>query len=272
MIIDGRSIAQEMIKKITTQTIQKKFLCVFSVGKNDASIGFIHQKKKIADILGVDFQVLTFSEEIQEEEIKKKIRDFGKDDMCGGIIVQLPLPAHIKKENILDEIPYKKDVDVLSKKAYEFFLNEQEPIPPAVGVFCEVLSHYQVLRNVSRETNLKFAVIGNGFLVGRPIVDYLNMMGRCVSVFDKGDVVQIKDIDVVVLGAGAPHLISGDMVKSGALVIDFGCSFINEKLCGDFNPSNVDDIFYTPTPGGTGPMLVTKLFENFYHLNKVFIN
>lgn len=270
MIIDGKSIAQQIIKRTAIQIVPKKSLCVFSVGENDASTGFIRQKKKIADMLGVDFRVFVFSEKALEEEIKKKIRDVGEDDMCGGVIIQLPLPVHIKKENILNEILCEKDVDILSQKAHKRFLRGQKPFPPAVGVFCEVLSHYQVLQNVSRETNLRFAVVGPGFLIGKPIVDYLRMKNADVIVVDRdNDVSLIKNADVVVLGAGITNLVNQKIIKDGALVIDFGCSFFEKKLCGDLLPPVNEKFFYTPTPGGTGPILVAKLFENFYYLNKL---
>ena len=147
------------------------------------------------------------------------------------------------------------------------FLGGFELLPPSVSTFCEVLSHYQPSKSVSCET---FGIVGSGFLVGRPIADYLHMRSAYVIVLDKGDDLStIKSADVVVLGAGVPNLVNQKMIKDGALVIDFGCSLVDGKLCGDFDARRYDPkVWYTPTPGGTGPILVAKLFENFFEINK----
>ncbi len=279
MIIDGRKIAKEIINKLERHPIQKKFLGVVLVGENVASEKFVQQKKKIAEVLNIDFRTYQFPESIEVDELRKKIGIIGHGKTCGGLIVQLPLPTHLNRRRIVNSIPKEKDLDVLSKSAYGQFLTDQRILPPSVSTFCEVLSHYQVLRNlptmpahagqagVSCET---FAVVGNGFLVGKPIGDYLKQQNKKVAILDKGDdVSKIKNADIVILGTGVPNIVNEGMIKDGALVVDFGCSFIDGKLCGDFKKPTTDNFFYTPTPGGTGPILVGKLFENFYKLNTI---
>jgi len=265
VIIDGKLIAEEIIEKLKKHVTPKEFIGVVSVGKNNASEKFIEQKRKTAKLLGIDFRIYTFSESISTDQLRKNIEDIANKKDCGGIIVQLPLPVILNCDQILDSIPTEKDLDVLSRSAYELFLNNQKVCPPSVSTFCEILSRYQPMESVSQET---FAVIGNGFLVGKPISDYLKLKGWEVTIFDKGDdLSKIKDSDVVILGTGVPNVVNETMIKKGALVIDFGCSFIDGKLYGDLLQPT-ENCLYTPTPGGTGPILVVKLFENFYKLNK----
>lgn len=287
VIIDGRKIAKEIIDRLKEYGAPKKFLGVIFIGNNSASERFVQQKKKIAEILGVDFRIYQFPESMRVDELRKKIGMIGRGKTCGGLIVQLPLPSHLNRRRILNSIPKEKDLDVLSESAYEQFLTNQKILPPSVSTFCEVLSYYQLLENVSHETSTyqigRLAVVGNGFLVGKPISDYLRLQGRRLVVLDKGDdLSEIKNADVVILGTGVSNIINETIIKDGALIIDFGCSFINGKLCGDLDQSKIENLLagqagggrgckmkisYTPTPGGTGPILVAKLFENFYRLN-----
>jgi len=285
MIIDGKQISKKIIDVLKKRPIPKKFLGVISVGGNSASEKFIQQKKKTAEFLGIDFRVYSFPESIKNDELRKKICIIAKGKTCGGIIIQLPLPTHLNRRRILNSIPKEKDLDVLSESAYKQFLAGMGLFPPSVSTFREILLHYQFLKHlpaqagVSCETILSvqggFAVVGNGFLVGRPISDYLKSQGKQLVIFDKGDdISQIKDADVVVLGTGIPKIVKETMIKDGALVIDFGCSFIDGKLCGDLLKPTTNNLqpttfLYTPTPGGTGPILIAKLFENFYKLNEV---
>ncbi|RJQ26595.1 bifunctional 5,10-methylenetetrahydrofolate dehydrogenase/5,10-methenyltetrahydrofolate cyclohydrolase [Candidatus Parcubacteria bacterium] len=279
VIIDGRKIAKEIIDRLKECGAPKKFLGVIFIGNNSASERFVQQKKKIAEILGVDFRIYQFPEPIRVDELRKKIGMIGRGKTCGGLIVQLPLPSHLNRSRILNSIPKGKDLDVLSESAYEQFLTNQKILPPSVSTFCEVLSYYQLLENhayrqagVSHETSTyqigRLAVVGNGFLVGKPISDYLRLQGKQFVVLDKGDdLSEIKNADVVVLGTGVSNIIDETIIKDDALVIDFGCSFISGKLCGDLLFPTKENFSYTPTPGGTGPILVAKLFENFYRLN-----
>ncbi|TSC52728.1 MAG: methylenetetrahydrofolate dehydrogenase (NADP+) / methenyltetrahydrofolate cyclohydrolase [Parcubacteria group bacterium LiPW_41] len=267
MIIDGRKIAKEIIDRLVKHPTPKRFLGVIIVGENAASKKFVEQKRKIAEVLNIDFRAYQFAESIEVDELRKKIGIIGHGKTCGGLIVQLPLPSHLDRRRIVNSMPKEKDLDVLSESAYGQFLTDQRILPPSVSTFCEVLSHYQVLGNVSHET---FVVVGNGFLVGKPISDYLRLQGKQLVILDKGDdLSKIKDADVVILGTGVPNIVNEGMIKNGVLVIDFGCSFIDGKLCGDLLKPTTDNFFYTPTPGGTGPILVAKLFENFYKCNNV---
>ena len=263
MPIDGKQIAQGIIARLKTEPAPVKFLGVLFVGENPASVSFIRQKERIARELGLDFRIVRLPEASTQEEIVVAISKLAADATCGGILVQLPLPTHIDRGAIIKSIPKEKDVDALR--------GEGTVLPPAVGVVDEILQ----TTNYKLQTST-VAVVGMGFLVGKPIAAWLS--GRCAELMtlDIGDDLgTIRNADVVVLGTGQPGLIKAGMLKQGALIIDFGYGTKDGRTCGDFDPSGqtTNDkqqtaIAYTPTPGGTGPILVAKLFENFYSLNQ----
>lgn len=181
----------------------------------------------------------------------------------------MPLPDHLNRHYILNVIPREKDPDVLSERALGAFYADRNPVlHPAAATVKEILA----------ETGFelpgkKVAVVGPGFLVGRPVAVWL--MGKAAEVIAIGrssDHSDLKAADLVVLGVGKAGLVSTQMLKEGAGVIDFGYSEDEEKgrkLAGDFEPEGDTAeklAFYTPTPGGTGPILVAKLFQNFFDL------
>ncbi|MEW6616943.1 MAG: bifunctional 5,10-methylenetetrahydrofolate dehydrogenase/5,10-methenyltetrahydrofolate cyclohydrolase [Patescibacteria group bacterium] len=261
MIIDGKKIAEEILNRLKDKKT-KKFFAAFLVGENPASVSFLKQKEKIARSLDIDFRVFKFEEQITQDKLRKEILKIANHKTCGGVIVQLPLPAHINAQYVMNVIPREKDVDVLGERALGAFYAERNFIsPPAVGVVEEILKNQNINLNEK-----KVAVVGLGALVGKPIATWLKGKVSDLYLLDKGsDYSLLKNADIVILGTGQPHLISKMMLKEKVLVIDFGYGMKDGKICGDFNPneSNVD---FTPTPGGTGPILVVKLLENFFLL------
>ncbi|MEE8131765.1 MAG: bifunctional 5,10-methylenetetrahydrofolate dehydrogenase/5,10-methenyltetrahydrofolate cyclohydrolase, partial [Candidatus Paceibacterota bacterium] len=188
----------------------------------------------------------------------------------GGVILQLPLPDNLNRHYILNVIPREKDVDVLGERALGAFYTGRNPVlPPAVGVVDEILKAKNLKLKDSR-----VAVVGAGFLVGKPIAVWLMDKVKELAVFKRGsDLSELKNFDLVVSGVGQAGIIKPEMLKDGAGIIDFGYSVKNGKICGDLETNQLINkltnqlSFYTPTPGGTGPILVVKIFENFYKLN-----
>jgi len=274
MIINGKQIAQEIIEELKKQPKQKKFLAAILVGEDETSISFLKQKERVAKELGIDFRIYKFSAEIKQDELRKKVLKISQHKICGGVIVQLPLPEHINKHYVCNVIPREKDVDVLGERALGAFYTGRNPVlPPAVGVVEEII------RNLKLEIrNFRIAVIGRGFLIGQPIALWLMDKVAELHVYasqteNLGE--KLKDADLIITGVGQPGLIEPVMLQHNTLVIDFGYSKGSQgELRGDFNASSLEignsklEIFYTPTPGGTGPILVAKLFENFYALNR----
>ena len=256
MVIDGRKIASGIAEQLKKQEVPKVFLAAFIAGDNSASLSFLKQKENMANELKIDFRLYKFLEKISEKEFQKEILKSVADEKCGGIIVQLPLPTGIDRDTILLTIPAEKDVDALRGNLV---------LPPAAGVVEDILK-----ATGYRIQEIKVAVVGLGFLVGKPVSEWLK--GKCAELYclDIGsDLSVLKQTDMVILGTGRAGLIKSEMLKDNALVIDFGYGNIGGKISGDFDSTNVpDSIYYTPVPGGTGPILVAKLFENFFALAK----
>ncbi len=269
-IIDGRAIAKEILERLKKQSVPKKFLAAILVGDDPSSASFIRQKEKVGQELGVDFQLHKFPETVSESELQSEIEKIVADEKCGGLLIQLPLPAHIDRQNILNVVSPEKDVDVLGEEASQAFQNGENKIhPPAVAVVEEIVSQLKINLAESR-----VAVIGLGLLVGKPISLFLENKVLQLETFHRssGDVkTQLKDFDLIISGTGSARLFSAKDLSSKAVVVDFGYGDYEGRMVGDFNAEEVgeSEVSYTPTPGGTGPILVAKLYENFYVLNNV---
>jgi methylenetetrahydrofolate dehydrogenase (NADP+)/methenyltetrahydrofolate cyclohydrolase len=275
MIIDGRKIASDILERLKASPKPTKYLAAVLVGESAASESFLRQKEKIARGLGIDFQLRRFPEDILKDALCVAVTKMVHDPECGGVILQLPLPDRTMETDVLDLITTGKDIDVLGARALDAFrIGEGDAIPPAVGTVIAVLdacfsNPVAVFQALITST---VAVVGAGRLVGQPIAGWLNGKARQVIVLDKADDLgRIKNADLVVCGVGVPGLIAPAMLKDGAIVIDFGYGMRDGKVMGDFDPAGMETekVKCTPTPGGTGPILVAKLFENFYKLNNL---
>lgn len=270
-VIDGKKIAGEIIEKLKQLSKPNKFLAIFIASDDPIILNFVKQKEKTAFNLGVDFRVYRHPESIKNDELRKEVLKIAKHKSCGGAIVQLPLPSHLNKHYVMNVIPKEKDVDVLGERALGALYTNRNPVlPPAIGAIQEILEYSKL-----EPSTKKVAIIGSGFLVGKPAAVWF--AGKCkeVLVLSRGsDLNALKEADIVISGVGHAGLIVPGMLKDGALVIDFGYSIDNDgNMSGDFNYKNdeidkLKNTSYTPTPGGTGPMVVAKVFDNFYKLTQ----
>lgn len=252
MKIDGQKIRDEILSGLNFAS--GKFLVAVMIGENPTSSKFLEEKRKIAERLKVDFKLVSLPEDIADTKLKEEIKKMGDEDGCGGVLVQLPLPSGLDASGVLAAIPAEKDVDLLSG-------HSSLVIPPSVGVVEEIF-----MRQGVRAEEKTIAVLGLGFLTGKPISSRLKDKAKELIILDKGDDLEpISRADIVISGVGKPKLFSAKQLLPGAGIIDFGVSFQAGKVVGDFDPEG--DLsrlsFYTPTPGGTGPILIAKLFQNF---------
>src|SRR3989344_8263629 len=271
MIINGKKIAEEIIAELKQKPVPKRFFAVFLVGDDSASASFVRQKEKTAKALGIDFRIYSYPEEITNDKLRKEISRVALSKRCGGALVQLPLPSHLNRHYILNVIPREKDADVLGERALGAFYAGRNPVlPPAVGTVEKILKAMSYKPEAS-----KVAVVGLGLLVGKPISVWL--MGRVKELYlldSSSDLLILKEADLVISGVGKAGLIKPSMLKKDAGIIDFGYDDHGESMAGDFDASELTNLttyklaFYTPTPGGTGPVLVAQLMENFYTLNR----
>lgn len=257
----------------------KHFLAAVIVGDDPASASFVRQKEKAAKAIGIDFRTYHFPVSLGNDGLRDEVGRIANQKSCGGIIVQLPLPEGLSSQYVLNAIPPEKDVDVLSERSLgAFYADRGKVLPPAVETALAIFKEL----NIDVRTK-SIAIVGVGFLIGRPIVNYFMRRAKEIYLLRRGsDFSLLVRADLVISGAGSPGLIKADMLKSGAGVIDFGYGTKHEtrdmeqgtRIAGDFdslsmvNGQMLNVKFYTPTPGGTGPILVASLIKNFYILNQ----
>jgi methylenetetrahydrofolate dehydrogenase (NADP+)/methenyltetrahydrofolate cyclohydrolase len=283
MIIDGKTIANEIVNRLRALPKPVKFFGAALVGGDPASLNFLKQKERVAHELGIEFRLHQLPLGMTTDALRAEIGRLAAPKTCGAFIVQLPLPEAINRYYVLNAIPKEKDVDCLSEQALGAFYTERGKIaPPSVATVEEILRREHGERGGEHRDDaiapgalreLKAVVIGAGFLIGKPVGFWLQNRVAELVVLDasvKNIHDKLGDADIVIAGAGHAGLFGAGHLKEGAIVIDFGFTRnADGKIIGDFDPASADEknIRYTKTPGGTGPVLVAKLFENFYKLN-----
>ena len=258
--INGQKIAETIYARISNKTKRGLKLVVVMMGSDLSTVFFVAQKKKAALKAGVNFEILHLAADADTNEVERVVKQVSEDPLITAVVVQLPLPEQIDKERVLLSISPEKDADSLSGGNL---------FAPSVGTVMEIINFLG--KDIE---SLNFVVVGYGKLVGKPIYNFLLERAKSVSLLRRGDNLAegLIKADVIVTGTGSPGLIKTDMVREGAIIIDFGYGLTDDgKLRGDFDSERLTkQICYTPTPGGTGPILVAKLFENIYDLDSGF--
>ena len=268
MIIDGKKIAEdirEVLKEEIAVLGHAPTLSLVVVGEDPVIESFIRIKKRFAEEIGVHIEEHRFSDTIDTDTLLGKIEELSLDPSVHGIVVQLPLPQSIDSEAILGALPSEKDVDVISHEGMMLFESgDSHILPPVVGAVKEILDR----GGVSLE-NKKVVVVGQGRLVGRPVEIWFKNLGLETTVLTRTNMdmfLDIKEADILVLGAGSPSLIKPDMIKQGVAILDAGTSEEKGKLAGDADPACAEkSSVFTPVPGGIGPITVAILFSNLLH-------
>ncbi len=269
MIVDGKQIAEDIKKELKDQIGifgSAPVLAVVVVGESPVIENFVKIKKRFAKDIGVHVEEHKFSDTIGTDNLLKKIEELSLDDSVKGIVVQLPLPEHIDKQAVFGAISANKDVDVISLEGVILFESRKLNIlPPVTGAVREVLKR----ENVSVKGK-KAVVVGKGRLVGKPTALWLEREGANVTVLTRKNtdtLSQIKEADILVLGAGNPGMIEPDMIREGVVLLDAGTSEDKGRIIGDANKVCADKCsVFTPVPGGIGPITVAVLFRNLFAL------
>lgn len=242
MIVDGKQIAEDILRGLEAErgTFGVLTLAVISDGADAATESFIKIKSRIAERL--DVEVRRFTPDQFDEALQ-----------CDGIIVQLPIP---NADVLVAKIPVGKDVDSIA--------GATTVRPPVAEAIAEVLMRTNIVA-----AGKKAVVVGAGKLVGLPAAELLRDLQARVSVItkDEGSLSDLKDADIVVLGAGEPGLVKPEMLKEGVVLIDAGTSEASGRIAGDADPAcaTVASVF-TPVPGGIGPIAVAMIFKNLFTL------
>lgn len=269
-LIDGKVISQqikdELKAKVEELKGQGKEIClaVIQVGQDPASTVYVGNKKKACEYIGIKSLAYELPEETTEEELLGIISQLNQDDKVHGILVQLPVPAHINEERIINAISPAKDVDGFHPASVGALSIGQRGF-----VSCTPAGIIQLLKRSNIEIEGKdCVVIGRSNIVGKPMAMLLIRENGTVTVCHSKtkDLREVcKRADILVVAIGRPKMIDASYVKEGATVIDVGIHRDeNNKLCGDVDFASVEPVAgaITPVPGGVGPMTIAMLMNN----------
>lgn len=239
-------------------------LATVLVGDDPGSHSYVKMKHRDCEALGINSIRRDLPGDISQEELLAVIDELNEDPACTGYIVQLPLPKHLNENEVLERIDPEKDADGLHPvNLGKLVLNEDAPLP------CTPNGCISLLRRFGVELDgAKVVVIGRGVTVGRPIGLMLTRRSENSTVTlchtgTKDLAAETKAADVIIAAAGVPHMLTADMVKEGAAVLDVGVSRVDGKLAGDVAPDVWEKAgAVSPNPGGVGPLTRAFLVHN----------
>ncbi len=280
-LIDGKKVA-ELIRSQVRDDVnewvgsgnRRPFLQVVQIGTDPGSTTYIRAKTRACEDVGINTGTNRLPDTVSAKELKRIIRDYNQNDEMDGILVQLPLPNHLSSHDVIESIDYRKDIDGFHPMNVGRLAVDQpsyRSCTPA-GIF-ELFRHYSI------QVKSKHAVVvGASNIVGSPMAIMLsreNSTGKATTTichkFTRDLTQHTISADILVVAAGQPGLIKGEMVKEGAVVIDVGINRVADetskkgyKLVGDCEFESVMEkaSWITPVPGGVGPMTVAMLMKN----------
>lgn len=254
---------KQKVESLKKSGIQPK-LAVILASEDEASKIYVGKKRKMCDELGIEQVEYIFDKSVTTEKIVDTVKKLNSDKTVNGILVQLPLFKHIDMDKVLDTISDKKDVDGFHPLTLgKLFIGEKETF-----ISCTPKGIMTILDDIKTEYEGKHAVIvGRSRIVGKPISQLLLKRGATVTVCHsktKDISIYTKQADILVAAVGKPHIITENMIKPGAIVIDVGINRIDGKILGDVDTENALKVCskITPVPGGVGLTTVLSLLEN----------
>ena len=269
-IIDGKEVSASVRERIRADVLKLKEegkqtgLAVIIVGDNPASRVYVNNKKKGCEQVGINSYEYALPEETTTEELLSLIAKLNDDDKVDGILCQLPLPAQIDEQAVINSIASDKDVDAFRpENTGHIMIGDYTFLPCTPAGIIEMLKYYDIAIE-GRDC----VVIGRSNIVGKPMAMLLLHNNGTVTVCHSrtknlGEI--CSRADILVAAVGKEKFVTSDMVKDGAVVIDVGMNRDKDgKLCGDvdFDNVKVKCSYITPVPGGVGPMTITMLLKN----------
>lgn len=280
-LIDGKAVAEQIKKEIASEVEaivsnggKRPHLAAILVGHDGGSETYVAAKVKACEACGFKSSLIRFEDDVTEKELLDKIHELNANDDIDGFIVQLPLPAHISEQKVIEAVDYRKDVDGF------------HPINVgrmSIGMPCFVSATpfgiIELLRRYNIETRgKKCVVLGRSNIVGKPVASLLMQKsnpGDCTVTVCHSRTKNIKEeclqADIIIAALGSPNFVTADMVKEGCVVIDVGTTRVPStetksgfKLTGDVKFDEVAPkcSYITPVPGGVGPMTIVSLMHN----------
>lgn len=271
MILDGKSLRDKILEEIKERIEREKLeikLAIIEAGDNEANKIYIKQKVNACNKVGIEPLQFILPEETSEEEIIALIEDLNNDDTVTGIILQSPIPKGLDFDKCCGYIKASKDVDGFTKEnVYKLYLNSDPILPCTVKGIIRMLDEYNI--NLDGANAL---IVGRGNIVGKPLALAMENRNATVTLahsHTKNLEELTKSADIVVAATGVPRMISGEMVKQGATVIDVGVSRIEGHIVGDIDFESVSKVAgaVTPNPGGVGPMTVAMIIDNLIEMD-----
>ncbi|MEN9859210.1 MAG: hypothetical protein RIT50_1332 [Bacteroidota bacterium] len=282
-ILDGKLAAQAVkvklkiaVEKLKAEGKKVPHLAAILIGDNGASATYVAAKVKACEETGFISTLLRFDTSITATQLLEKITELNKNSDIDGILVQLPLPAHIAEEEVIKAIDPAKDVDGFHPVNLGKMVQGQSGFIPATpyGIML-LLEHYQI-----ETTGKNAVVIGRSNIVGRPMSILLSgntPQGNCTVTLCHSRTKELethcKQADIIVAALGKPEFLQANMIKKGAVVIDVGITRVNDntkksgfRLLGDVHFESVAPLcsWITPVPGGVGPMTIAALLKNTF--------
>jgi methylenetetrahydrofolate dehydrogenase (NADP+)/methenyltetrahydrofolate cyclohydrolase len=272
-LIDGKAIARDVkaevraaVDALLASGQRRPGLAVVMVGDNPASAVYVRNKRTSCIECGIESVAIDLPHSISEIELLSKIDQLNADDSIDGILVQLPLPEHIRQTEVVERIDPRKDVDGFHPYNIGRLAERNPLIRP-----CTPYGVVRMLEHIGVSVKGKHCVIvGASNIVGRPMSLELLLMGATTTVthrFTEELADHVRDADILIAAAGKPGLVKGEWIKPGAVVVDVGINRLDDgSLCGDveFEVAAQRAAWITPVPGGVGPMTVAMLMKNTF--------
>jgi methylenetetrahydrofolate dehydrogenase (NADP+) / methenyltetrahydrofolate cyclohydrolase len=263
-LMDGKGLAERIRTEVAKEVEELGHvgLTTVLVGEDPASELYIKRKHEAAIEVGIAARDYRLAEETSDQELLELVAQLNADDAVDGILVQLPLPAHIDEQRVLDAVDPAKDVDGFHPvNAGRLFLGQEGLVAATPTGIMTLLEEYDVPLLGARAV-----VVGRSNIVGKPVALLLLGQHSTVTICHSRTAdlaAQTRQADVLVVAVGQAGLISPEMVKEGATVIDVGMNRTSDGLTGDVDPAAAERAaLITPVPGGVGPMTIASLLRN----------
>ncbi len=269
--IDGKALAAQVRSEVAVRAAaltaagRQPALAVILVGADPASQVYVRNKVAACEQAGLRSILETYGADLREAELLARIHTMNQDDAIHGILVQLPLPPHIDAQRVIEAISPRKDVDGFHVASAGALMVGQPGFRPCTPLGCmRMLEHI----GMGKLRGKHAVVVGRSNIVGKPMALMLLAADATVTIAHSGTpdlAATCRQADVLVAAVGRPRMITGSMIKPGAVVLDVGINRLPDgSLCGDVDFGSAQDVagWITPVPGGVGPMTIAMLLAN----------
>ena len=275
-IIDGKNLAKEIRESLKVEANKLKeigiipHLSVIMVGDNDASKVYVRNKSRACEEIGIEFKEYLLPNDTKQEELISLIKKLNKDKNVNGILLQSPIPKPLDIQEAFNTIDPKKDVDGFNPyNVGNLCIGQDGFIPCTPYGIMKMFEKYNI-----EIDGRKVAIIGRSNIVGKPMAQCMLAKNATVTICHSRTrelKKELKDADIIISAAGKRNMVTEDMVKEGAVIIDVGMNRNDEgKLCGDVDFKKLKEkaSYITPVPGGVGPMTIAMLMSNVIKATK----